>query len=64
MHLAWSMIGSPFSFISIASTGQELWHLAPQAMHLLGMRDALPRGFLTFFGLSMSHRLSLYGGLE
>ena len=47
------MIGSPASFISMASTGQALWQRAPQAMHFPSRRQALPRGFLIGFFASV-----------
>jgi hypothetical protein len=34
--------------MSTALTGQALWHLAPQAMHLPSRRRATPRGFFGF----------------
>jgi hypothetical protein len=56
MQLSKAITGNPSSLISTHSTGQALWHLAPQATHLPAMTLALPRGFFTFTGFSIIHR--------
>src|SRR4030042_954049 len=52
VHFSRSIIGSPFSFIGIASLGHPLFHRAPQAMHIPGGSGGGPRGRFSFLGSS------------
>jgi len=60
IHFGWSIIGSPASFISTQFTGQALWQRAPQAMHLPSRSDALPRGFLIGFFVSVINKPQVF----
>src|SRR4030065_365335 len=53
VHFSRSIIGSPFSFMVIASLGHSLSQRAPQAMHLPGISRAVPRGRFRFLGSSI-----------